>query len=379
MTSLYTSSSLEGDLTSFDTIQKFLPGFKDAVLDISDFEPMRIVGQGGFATVYKCLQKSTQQVVAVKVLKERHLKYEQSIYDFLLEAQLMHKLRHPLVVEFKGICFGKLDDPFAAESICVVTEFMESGTLKDWIQAQTNDPTKTVYTQRTALKWILQIAEVVDYLHSRKFSIIHRDLKPENILLRPDPRNPREYIPKIADFGLSVIVASKMKQIDEANPFDTLEAVDSDALPELLKHGKQRKPKNARNLKKALAEASFAIRSDSERVFNGKRSESNKYLMTGHTGSLLYMAPEVLKNEMYNEKVDVFSFGTIIYETLKKYRLSVKLKEEQSCNYVQRYAANVKDGIRLPIPNEWPTELRDLIRSCWEGKKQFQFILIACF
>lgn len=35
---------------------------------------------------------------------------------------------------------------------------------------------------------------------------------------------------------------------------------------------------------------------------------------TGNTGSVLYMAPEVFLQEPYNEKADVFAFGTILYE-----------------------------------------------------------------
>ena len=37
------------------------------------------------------------------------------------------------------------------------------------------------------------------------------------------------------------------------------------------------------------------------------------YQMTGETGSYRYMAPEVLKSEKYNCKVDVWSFGMILY------------------------------------------------------------------
>ena len=39
-----------------------------------------------------------------------------------------------------------------------------------------------------------------------------------------------------------------------------------------------------------------------------------RYAMTGQTGSWLYMAPEVMLNKPYNEKVDIFSLGIILYE-----------------------------------------------------------------
>ena len=39
--------------------------------------------------------------------------------------------------------------------------------------------------------------------------------------------------------------------------------------------------------------------------------------MTGETGSYRYMAPEVFRHEIYNEKVDVYAFAMIFYELLE--------------------------------------------------------------
>jgi serine/threonine protein kinase len=46
-------------------------------------------------------------------------------------------------------------------------------------------------------------------------------------------------------------------------------------------------------------------------------SNSQKFIeATQKVGSLMYMAPEVLTGHQYNEKIDVFSFGIILYELL---------------------------------------------------------------
>ena len=44
------------------------------------------------------------------------------------------------------------------------------------------------------------------------------------------------------------------------------------------------------------------------------QNESNEaYLLSGETGTIRYMAPEVFNNEIYNLKVDVYSLGLLIY------------------------------------------------------------------
>ena len=40
------------------------------------------------------------------------------------------------------------------------------------------------------------------------------------------------------------------------------------------------------------------------------------YVFLGGTGSFRYMAPEVMRNESYNELVDIYSFGIIFWQLL---------------------------------------------------------------
>ena len=40
----------------------------------------------------------------------------------------------------------------------------------------------------------------------------------------------------------------------------------------------------------------------------------SNYAMTGYTGSLRYMAPEVAQRLPYNEKVDVYSYGIMVWQ-----------------------------------------------------------------
>ncbi|KAG8099290.1 hypothetical protein GUJ93_ZPchr0013g36090 [Zizania palustris] len=66
------------------------------------------------------------------------------------------------------------------------------------------------------------------------------------------------------------------------------------------------------------------------------------YKMTGETGSYRYMAPEVFKHRKYDKKVDVFSFGMILYQMLEG--------DPPFSNYEPYEAAkHVADGHRPPF------------------------------
>lgn len=83
------------------------------------------------------------------------------------------------------------------------------------------------------------------------------------------------------------------------------------------------------------------------------------YQMTGFTGTLRYMAPEVALSHRYNEKVDVYSFGILLWQMLTGF---IPFKTIQKQDFLSEV---VKCGMRLPIDATWPLELSSLIESCW--------------
>lgn len=84
------------------------------------------------------------------------------------------------------------------------------------------------------------------------------------------------------------------------------------------------------------------------------------------------MAPEVLTEETYSEKADVYSFGLILWELVNKkmpfenvppYGIPVQVTKG---NVIAKFFSLV--GIRPPIPPECNTEYSKLIRICWQTK-----------
>jgi serine/threonine protein kinase len=90
------------------------------------------------------------------------------------------------------------------------------------------------------------------------------------------------------------------------------------------------------------------------------------YVLSGCTGSLRYMAPEVARRERYNEKVDIYSFGLIIYE------LAVGIPPFSGYDRATFYAKVVHGGFRPPLQHfQTGRKLKifpggaELMRACW--------------
>lgn len=97
---------------------------------------------------------------------------------------------------------------------------------------------------------------------------------------------------------------------------------------------------------------------ESERI-GGVRGST--YKMSGNTGSLRYMAPEVALSKPYNLTADVYSFGTMLWEMLS---LS---KPYDGFNRNMHAEMVVSQGIRPSIPMSWPFELRNIVERSWSA------------
>jgi serine/threonine protein kinase len=83
---------------------------------------------------------------------------------------------------------------------------------------------------------------------------------------------------------------------------------------------------------------------------------NNSYHLTGLTGTLRIMAPEVIQCQPYGLSADVYSFGVLLYEVVSG--TSHNLTAVETCK-----------GERPPIPNSRTTtttpQLATLLQSCW--------------
>ncbi len=98
--------------------------------------------------------------------------------------------------------------------------------------------------------------------------------------------------------------------------------------------------------------------------FGMSKTKSQTTEMTQSTvGTYAWMAPEVMLGEQYNEKVDTYSFGVILWEMVTN---QLPFAGVRIPNLVKRVAF---DNERLPLPSvtkRFPRELAQLIEGCWD-------------
>ena len=95
-----------------------------------------------------------------------------------------------------------------------------------------------------------------------------------------------------------------------------------------------------------------------------RESAEEAYEMTGNTGSLRYMAPEVARKQAYTEKVDVHSFGIMLWQMARD-RVPFKgMSREEFMDTV------VVRNERPKLDKSWPKPFSDLLLSCWNPKQK---------
>ena len=154
------------------------------------YELLSEIGRGGFGVVYKARQRTTQQLVAIKVLdlaaaSDLATRSEQR-NRFTREMELIAQLTSPHVVRLVDAGFSG-DDPFMA------LEYLRGQELAEVIR---KGPLEQELVKLLTNHILRALAEAHEH------GIVHRDLKPQNIMLTGSGRRTSA---KVLDFGIAGI------------------------------------------------------------------------------------------------------------------------------------------------------------------------------
>eukprot|EP00897_Mesotaenium_endlicherianum_P001922 jgi/Mesen1/1758/ME000014S01168 len=192
-----------------------------------NFSEDKLLGKGGYGSVYRGIVDDKCAWAVKRTTKAN----KNSLVSFEEEVLLISKVCHPNLVQLLGF--------YAEEDEQILS------TSED---AEATGPLN--FTER--LDIAVGVARGLNYLHSNsQMLIVHRDIKPANILLDCNMQ------PKIADFGLSKVLAAGVNGSD----------------------------------------AGYAVASKLKGTFG-------------------YMDPDIQNNLQISPKVDVFSFGVVLLELL---------------------------------------------------------------
>ena len=139
------------------------------------------VGEGTYGVVYKCQNKETNELVALK--KVRLENEDEGIPSTSIrEISILKQLHHPYIVNLLDLIHGE-------KKLYLVFEFMDHD-LKKYL-----DLNGGPLPPQLVKSYLYQICLAIKYCHSRR--ILHRDLKPQNLLID------KNGVIKLGDFGLA--------------------------------------------------------------------------------------------------------------------------------------------------------------------------------
>eukprot|EP00030_Apusomonadida_sp_AF-17_P008002 a845458_22.p1 GENE.a845458_22~~a845458_22.p1 ORF type:complete len:424 (+),score=139.41 a845458_22:44-1273(+) len=98
--------------------------------------------------------------------------------------------------------------------------------------------------------------------------------------------------------------------------------------------------------------------------FAKQRSYASKAALQSIVGSPNYVAPEVARDGYYNNRCDVFSYGTLVWELFAR---RVPFSDRDYANSLMQQLLDIcENGVRAgPIDADWPEHVQTLISLCW--------------
>ncbi|WP_299036681.1 serine/threonine-protein kinase [uncultured Pseudokineococcus sp.] len=152
---------------------------------LGGFELLDVVGRGSSGRVWRARERSSGDLVAIKVLREDLAEDAEVRTRFIAEAAMLVGRDMPGVVRVRGVV--EEDDRLA-----LVSDLVDGPDLRRVLRERGPLPPSE------ACQFIAQIAAGVAAAHAE--GLVHRDLKPENVLVAESQAGPAAMV---TDFGIA--------------------------------------------------------------------------------------------------------------------------------------------------------------------------------
>lgn len=129
------------------------------------YEIKETIGSGVSGNVYKVWDKHLERYMAMK----QYLAENKSSFSEW-EMKILKELKHPALPMIT-------DYVQTEDGSFLVMEYVEGTSMQKYLKQ------KGSVNSEKAVKWVLEIATVLDYLHKRNPPIYYRDMKPSNIMI----------------------------------------------------------------------------------------------------------------------------------------------------------------------------------------------------
>ena len=152
------------------------------------------IGTGGMGTIFRAIDLTTREDLALKVLKAQLAQDESAVQQFYHEARAAKRLRHPNIVSVEG--YGRSNEGHLYIAMELLGGFPLATLLAD----------REPVAPPLAVHFARQVCAALEVAHAK--GTVHRDLKPENIQVT-DPACDEPTV-KVLDFGIASVLAVDM-------------------------------------------------------------------------------------------------------------------------------------------------------------------------
>ena len=329
-------------------------------VSLDDIQLFENIGWGATGVVRRGVHDNRE--VAVKV-------FFPHADEALFEKELRNwmAISHPNIVQVRAACLEE-------GNLAMVMELMRCGSLYDYLHSDVRraaaaaarsslthsltpsaatswhglepanllarslapTPTPTQSAENLSSTWPLlyrisiDICSAMIYLHNNGYT--HRDLKASNVLLSSLDPYSSDPVAKLCDFGDTRKMARAMTPKVGTVPY------------------------MVRHLHPFIHPSIHTVDPSTDSFVYAHRLTapvSSRYLCR--------QAPEIFQQDSYTGKVDVYSFGVLLWEMI------TRQEPYHDIGFATEIFSRVAQGYRPPIPADCPPIIAQLIASCWEN------------